>query len=398
MAQNPAPVWRLEACEPSEGRKWCLTVELPENSCPPSLLQHSETELRVGTEVEHAQVWRLVVPEIARPLTSLNSCKYSHRNRRLVVRWGGPTHVTQKPKVAGGLVSGHDERRDADTTRQLLELDKDEHQSCGEHAPAASALSPADFGDANPKDVKAHSLSIPHACSDLTKAEDTNGANASPVSTVEADGDSPGPFTIPKDSAAACQCFWCGMPATYWCKSCQVARYCSKVCQRSHWAHDHKVRCSYVARISSGRKQRVRGEPELAVTTLEDIIRDAVKALKTETEKEYTYSSDISTGLLRGSADATVQLATCLTSPEVPDAKYCRAAFTVVATFMDAAAALTKKGRPPEMDMHVQDIIAGLDGHLSNDADPVLSAWMHYQSLAGAGQPPVTLSEEASRN
>jgi len=93
--------------------------------------------------------------------------------------------VTQKPKVAGGLVSGHDERRDADTTRQLLELDKDEHQSCGEHAPAASALSPADFGDANPKDVKAHSLSIPHACSDLTKAEDTNGANASPVSTLK---------------------------------------------------------------------------------------------------------------------------------------------------------------------------------------------------------------------
>merc|ERR1712107_942226 len=48
----------------------------------------------------------------------------------------------------------------------------------------------------------------------------------------------------------------------------------------------------------------------------------------------------------------------------------------------DVAAVLGEARRPPELQSHVEGIVAGLEGNVSKEADPVLSAWMFYDRFA----------------
>merc|ERR1712048_473415 len=64
----------------------------------------------------------------------------------------------------------------------------------------------------------------------------------------------------------------------------------------------------------------------------------------------------------------------------------------------DAAAVLGESKRPPEMQMHVDDIVSGLSGTVSKDADPILSAWMVYEEYAkGLDGRPVSFGRKASQ-
>merc|ERR1712048_1238003 len=64
----------------------------------------------------------------------------------------------------------------------------------------------------------------------------------------------------------------------------------------------------------------------------------------------------------------------------------------------DAAAVLGESKRPPEMQMHVDDIVSGLSGTVSKDADPILSAWMVYEEYAkGLDSRPVSFGRKASQ-
>merc|ERR1712113_1150556 len=105
---------------------------------------------------------------------------------------------------------------------------------------------------------------------------------------------------------------------------------------------------------------------------------DIAKATKKEGDKEFTFDSIVATSLLRGLAAAIVALSAAFTDEQVPPSKLCRAGFHAVATFLDLAAALGEKRRPTELSFHVDEIVAGLEGQLAKDADPVLSAWMVY--------------------
>mmetsp|Transcript_123304 Transcript_123304/g.360022 ORF Transcript_123304/g.360022 Transcript_123304/m.360022 type:complete len:418 (-) Transcript_123304:67-1320(-) len=320
-AKGDTPTWHLEASQRTniQEQEWCLTICLPPCcNTPPVLLEHNDREVRLGFKDAGTSVWRLCVPEYARPVSHLAEANFQRRSHRLVLRW---TSVCAKQ----GQEVGH-----------------------------------ADF-------IKVED--------GICNAQTDAGPEGEPS------GLSSDESVVPSSSNAS-WCFSCGSKASACCTKCSVASYCSRRCQKAHWQEDHRARCRFVSRIATAEKQRDRGDAELAVLTLEEILRDTVTALKREADKEFTYDGLVAMALLRSFAAAVVALGAALATASMPDDKFCRAAYTAMATLLDMAATLGDARRPQVLQEHVDGIVACLEGSLSKEADPVLSAWMFYDRYA----------------
>ncbi|CAJ1436057.1 unnamed protein product [Effrenium voratum] len=123
--------------------------------------------------------------------------------------------------------------------------------------------------------------------------------------------------------------------------------------------------------------------PAFSLQTAEEAMKAHAGAIKAEADKEYAFDADMVRALARGLSLATVCVAEALASDqELAKHKFCRACFAAVATLLDVAAALREERCPPQLWKPVQAIAEGQEGHLSGGGDPVLSAWMMYDSYA----------------
>ncbi|CAJ1380527.1 unnamed protein product [Effrenium voratum] len=179
------------------------------------------------------------------------------------------------------------------------------------------------------------------------------------------------------------KCDLCGEKASAACSKCRSCRYCSPACQRRHWATDHKHRCRLAGSLLTARRQLQRGDFAFSLQTAEEAMKAHAGAIKAEADKEYAFDADMVRALARGLSLATVCVAEALASDqELAKHKFCRACFAAVATLLDVAAALREERCPPQLWKPVQAIAEGQEGHLSGGGDPVLSAWMMYDSYA----------------
>lgn len=355
-ASDAAPLSRVSWQLQSEGKPqghtiWRLSVDFPEKCSfwPPGGVEYAGHELRLLSSQPPAtgqRCWHLPVPSCAQPIGDDATCRLVRRHRRLVVEWlrqaasfSAPAGVVD----AGQPFSG-----------------TDDGSICGQLYSREVGSGAYSSGEAS--------------CGAASEERDTTDCGSFGDSQAAASS------TTSKEGRGSCSV--CGTQATCCCSQCKLLWYCGRQCQRLHWAQDHKFRCALGARVVTADRQLRRGDPELALVTAEPILKDIVSQVKKESEKEYTYSASVISSLLRAFADCLVVLASSIAEPKVPDGKCCRSMFVALATLLDAAAFIGKPRRPLELQFHIDSIVAGLEGQLNKEADPVLSAWMFYDAYA----------------
>lgn len=412
-----APTWRIEevmACQP----RWQLAVHLPMD-CPKLDewdVQLNDAELRLEVRGCPASRWRLSVPNYAQPVRSAK-CTLSRRRRSLLVEWPQEAKkdecastIGSDAKLSGMLDKGPDSLCSAEpavaSAPAVLDTCSTDHALDA----AASGTLPmkAESGSFEMEVQRDTDVLAGHAVVEKTSVafSDTQAADAEQAledssatakigadAWVEADTSLPaavgkGFLEDPKEcSPGSARCYSCGKVATLCCTRCRVVWYCSRRCQRTHWAADHRTRCPFASKIVCAEKQRHRGDAELALLTLQEAMKAIASALKAEADKEFTHDSGVVAALLRAFSAAAVVMGATIAEEAVPDEKFTQAAFYAASSFMDMAANLSEKEgfprkRPSELQFHVDNMVAGLEGHLRDDADPVLSAWMFYDQFA----------------
>mmetsp|Transcript_4810 Transcript_4810/g.8729 ORF Transcript_4810/g.8729 Transcript_4810/m.8729 type:complete len:466 (+) Transcript_4810:51-1448(+) len=368
-AVEQIPAWRLEemvGCQPS----WHLEVLLP-SECPAQSEWHvhlNDAELQLEVCGGTSSRWRLPVPGYAQPVNNAK-CTLSRRRRKLQVQW--PQQA--KEEALADITAAMD---------NTMHKEEWEVQSCT----SMPAVSATDVNDSTPSTSLIPSSIKEQACADTSATDKQDGDFVVEV------GDS----SAQECDTGAAHCYYCGQVATQCCTRCRLVWYCSRRCQRAHWASDHKTRCQFVSKIVCAEKQRHRGDAELALLTLKESMSAINSALKAEADKELTHDTGVVVALLRAFAATAVVMGATVAEESVPDDKLCQATFYSAATLMDMAANLGEKPnkprrRPQELQFHVDNIIAGLEGKITGDADPVLSAWNFYNGFS------VGMSESMSR-
>ena len=195
------------------------------------------------------------------------------------------------------------------------------------------------------------------------------------------------------------RCEMCGQRGTATCSKCRASHYCGQACQRRSWVGDHKPRCRFAGSLLAARRQLQSQDFALALQTAEEVMKAHAGAIKGEAEKDFAFDADVVQALLRGFATAMVQMAEALAADkDLAQYKFCRACFSAVATMLDLAAALQDLC-PAPLWRQVQAIVGGLGPEVTrNHGDPVLSAWMMYDSYAkGLADRPTVYESKVSR-
>lgn len=179
------------------------------------------------------------------------------------------------------------------------------------------------------------------------------------------------------------RCEMCGEKPTATCSKCRSSQYCSQDCQRRSWVADHKHRCRLSGSLLAARRQLQSQDSALALLTAEEPMKAHASAIKSEAEKALAFDAQVVKALLRGLAAAMVGIADALAKDkDLAQHKVCRACFAAVATMLDLAAALRQERCPLPLWTQVQAIVMGLGQQIGDKGDPVLSAWMLYDSYA----------------
>mmetsp|Transcript_39472 Transcript_39472/g.91243 ORF Transcript_39472/g.91243 Transcript_39472/m.91243 type:complete len:391 (+) Transcript_39472:166-1338(+) len=179
------------------------------------------------------------------------------------------------------------------------------------------------------------------------------------------------------------RCDVCGKRAAVSCSRCKLSLYCTRDCQKRHWVAGHKCRCRLSGGLLAAKRQLQRGEAALSLSTAEEAMKAHSSAIKAEAEKEYAFEYDVVAALSRGLATAFVYAAKAVAAEkELANDKFCRACFAAVACMLDLAAALKQERCPKALWTQAEALAAGLGDQPGKDSDPILSAWMLYDSYA----------------
>jgi len=355
--QSSSPLWCLESTALEDNRvKWRLLAEFKtEVAGIPDVIECSENRFRFASADGRAPSWSAKIPDSAGPLPKDAKVRVSRRLQQLTIEWcceSSPSYTEFSSCCKEGEADGAEPESIWHRQPRVQACEK-------ENQPATQNY------QSQPRD----------AC------PSTSSGALPPPRTSQSENINHGPEEVSQKSP---RCYMCGVTgAKCCCTNCRVVWYCSRQCQRRHWVLAHRTSCDLNRRILGVSRQRRRGDCELALATVEQILKDVVSAIKSETEKEFTCDKVVIWALMRSFSAAVCAAAAVLTYEDMPEDKFCRAACRAIACLLDMSAALKQRKRlPNEIKFHIESLTDGMRTYLQKDADPVLSAWMLYDGYA----------------
>ncbi|CAE8620131.1 unnamed protein product [Polarella glacialis] len=408
--------WHLEAqlCPKNLAAIWRLFVTIPLEECKGSLPPFDVDigEVEICLRQNHSSknnnqdnnnknnrqpsrcLWRLLVPAQAQPIAvDIAKCSYSHRRHELAFEWprlipasapsrslayaltppATTTTTTTFPSLEVPAARREDTLDATIPEQGVSAMVTPSGDYCGDKRAAHLGTSVAEENLAAA--TREDAVKLPKK-SDSAAAEAESCSKEQSLESEPSSGASGSKKSI---------CDHCGLAgASMCCSKCKRMYYCGRDCQRRAWAEDHRWRCKLASKALACQLQRGRGDFALSLVTAEECLKAFAKAAKDESDKEYAFDGVVVAALVRGIATACVGITTSLVAgaEEIAREKFCRASFSAVATMLDVAASLKQERCPLELWLHVEAIVSGLEGQLSEQADKTLSAWMFYDGLA----------------